>query len=115
MATIDCFNFSSLKSPWYSSLRNLKIPPFFGQEEFEKERKAVEEELKRKKRLDKEREVEQRRKQEEEREANWLNEKEATRKRKEEAAKQLKILEAEGRLQAGKVLIFNSLIANQSD
>lgn len=80
----------------------------------EKERKAIEEELKRQKRLDKEREVEQRRKKEEEKELAWLDMKEATRKRKEEAAKQIKLLEAEGRQQAVKVLFIQILSTSES-
>lgn len=72
----------------------------------EKERKTIEEEIKRQKRLEKEKEVEQRRKKEEERELAWLESKEATRKRKEEAAKQLKLLESEGYQQAAKVPIL---------
>ncbi|KAG0569010.1 hypothetical protein KC19_6G058800 [Ceratodon purpureus] len=72
-------------------------------EEFEKERKAIEEELKRQKRLVKEREVEQRRKKEQEKEVAWLDQKEVTRRQKEEAAKLMKLLETEGRQQAVKM------------
>lgn len=75
----------------------------------EKERRAIEEELKRHKRLDKEREVEQRRKKEQGKEQAWLDQKEVTRKLKEEAAKQMKLLETEGRQQAVKVLILQRL------
>ena len=77
--------------------------PFVDQEDMEKERKAIEEEMKRQKRLDNEREVEQHRK-EQEKEVAWLDQK-VTRKLKEEASKQMKLLEIEGRQQAVKVLI----------
>ena len=75
----------------------------------ERERKAIEDELKRLKRLDKEREVEQRRKNEQEKEVAWLDQKEITRKQREEAAKQMKLLETEGRQQTGKVMIGRPL------
>jgi hypothetical protein len=78
-------------------------PFVLDQEEMEKERKTIEEELKRQKRLDKEREVEQCRKKK--KELAWLDQKEGTRNLKEEATKQMKLLEAEGRQQAVKVLI----------
>jgi hypothetical protein len=77
-------------------------PFVLDQEEMEKERKTIEEELKRQKRLDKEREVEQCRKK---KELAWLDQKEDTRNLKEEVTKQMKLLEAEGRQQAVKVLI----------
>lgn len=80
----------------------------------ERERKALEDELKRQTRLAKEREVEQRRKKEEEKELAWLEMKEATRKRKEEAAKQIKLLETEVRQQASKVLICQVLSTSGS-
>ncbi len=84
------------------------------QEDIEKERKAIEEELKRQKRLDKEREVEQRRKKEQEKELAWLDQKEVTRKLREEATKQMKLLESEGRQQAVKVLILQPLCTPES-
>ena len=103
---------------WRTLTPNSQCPascaPFVDQEDMEKERKAIEEEMKRQKRLDKEREVEQRRKKEQEKEVAWLDQKEVTRKLKEEASKQMKLLEIEGRQQAVKVLILRPLSTCES-
>lgn len=80
------------------------------QEESERERKAMEEEMKRQKRLEKQKEIELRRKEDQDNKAAWLDSKEASRKRKEEAARIMKVFEDEGRQKAMKVCTFSVTI-----